>query len=271
MPRDIVTNSEFYAPETAVIPPVTLPGSAWGWSAWVEIEASTAEAWVLLGLINNQASAGFLASLQGEVQVGVGAGGAESPIATFPFSQNGDFNSITPTDSGIITHIGIDAIPAASRVSVRVRVHNTSALATLGFGIRYYKKPIGGQLQVTTNVPKVDSPGTNFKSVSTGSAWVYSGWVELEAAISTDRIMLGFANSGVTQEYEIEFGVGAGGAEVAVTRHRNHMYVGDRASNYFPFPNPVDAFPAGSRISFRMASSASITLYLKTCYLEKPL
>lgn len=98
--------------------------------AWVEIVTSTTTAQVLNALILLEGNFDY------EVEVGIGAAGAEVPITIW---RNTSIGTITGHDWNGLTN-PLNAIPIGSRVAMRWR--NSAASAVLNAGYGYHEGPL---------------------------------------------------------------------------------------------------------------------------------
>lgn len=270
-----------WAPADAASITLTYPGSAWTWSAWWEVlPAVGANGAVISGIAWTPGSGSATTPRDQELQVGVGAAGAETAILTLHARGT---NSTSPNDgnSGFnYLPIWIDAVPASARLSVRYRSslgHNYgSGLAAVG----YVEKPIAGSRASTAQPVRCLPYGSAAVSWASGADWDYSAWTEVSAAMSVDSLLLGptLTSTGVNDAdgvAEVEVGLGAAGAEVAVwemptTRHAPGKY------DSFAMTSPAQGvvIPVGSRVALRYRGTldpGETNLYAWLHYMELPL
>lgn len=129
------TNPLLSLPSAAAGASITPSGSAWGNSNWAQILASAASALYLnhLAVIPNPVS-----GIQAELDIGIGGAGSEVVITTLKagFQQGSE----GAPSVWRLPHL-LDAIPASSRVAVRLRKKGTDLTAwTVGIGA--YAKPL---------------------------------------------------------------------------------------------------------------------------------
>jgi len=238
--------------------------TAWNNSNWIQIIASTANAIVITGvMVNAVADSAF------EIDVGRGGAGSEVVIGTLTGVRNN--NAAGPW--WIEFPIPIDNVGAGQRVSVRFRKSGTSALAW-PFKLTYYDKPVGGNVQVTSQPSLVTPTLTTGTSVTpSGTAWAYSAWTQVIAATATD-IVLGaiHVDPGVAGEFEADIGVGAVGFETVVTTIREDFPNGSGGPYVRVLKPALDNIPAGSRVSVRMRKAGTTTpaFLFKLIYYEEP-
>jgi hypothetical protein len=273
---DYTLNHELFAPAAAAAVQVTPTGVNWGWSPWVEVEDVTDADWVITGLMVRAGPvAGFGVPEAGEVQIGIGAAAAEVAICTVP----GAFSNVTagiPDDCSIDLSISLDAIPAGSRVSVRLRFDGAVyEVDPWHIVVRYLRKPIVGRIETTANPIEVSAPGSISPLISAdvSIAWTYGAWVELIASAPYDLAIVGVSlqvwDHGVWCFYE--FGVGAAAAEVPITELKVYT---DKPTGplYVPLRNPITGILAGQRVAVRMRSdNLTARQKMKLAYVEVPL
>jgi hypothetical protein len=252
------TNVEYTAPAGAAAVSVTPSGTAWAYSAWVDVIASTAAASVLTAV--HVVVAGV--AVECEFQVGVGAAAAEVAIA----SVRSVYNSTVSSTGEHRFPIPIDAIPAAARVAIRMRKAGTN-VTPWTFAIGYMEKPITGDLQVSVKPTVIAGAGAAATVVAwSTTAWVFGAWTQLIASASGDLVVVALALSGSNLELELEIGIGAAAAEVTLTTVRVFVSAANDGPGYLALPNPLTGIPSGARVAARMrkagtsASGCSVAL-----------
>ena len=252
------TNIRYTLPSAATALSLT-PGGVWTFGSWVEATPATDTDWCLAGIVNisNDAAQPFSSgNRRCEVQVGVGAGGAEVVIATF---------KMAPLDSSIIgrmshrLHIPIDLIPSGSRVALRMR-HEKSNTTAWTWALEYLKKPIDGTMLVTDNVLQVAPFGTSETVVTagTGSTPVYSwgAYATVLASAASDIAILGVGwrpNQNGDWGY-IELAKGAASSEVTLAQVGAGRSGLAQRETTLMFSNPITGILSGDRISARYSS-----------------
>ncbi|MEP7306314.1 MAG: hypothetical protein ABJA98_12425 [Acidobacteriota bacterium] len=268
-----VSSRLFAAPQSSEgisITPNATPGA---WSDWCELDASTAVAWLLDRLLVHPGHHGFFDGATVDIEVGVGAAGAEVTVDRFRCLY-------------LLTHFVspgtlprwplLDAIPAGSRVSLRLRKNNafTEVWKVKAY---YYKKPGVSTLQSSAKPQKTAPDGASLTTLTVGAtAWANSTWTTLIASTATDIAIVavvGYGDSGYT---EWEFDIGVGEPPVAVStpcRFRNTQTQLADGPWLFPVYPPLAVFPMGSQVSVR--TRASIVAFRDAAcalvYLELPL
>src|SRR5215510_8602563 len=106
---------------------VSPSGSNWGNSGWQEVVSSTAGA---IQIFQLSVAPGIVSEF--EIDVGKGTAGAETVVATI----RGSATTLGSGENTIIHRIGVDNIPASTRVAVRLRKAGTDATAWL-VGVGY--------------------------------------------------------------------------------------------------------------------------------------
>jgi hypothetical protein len=103
----------------AAAPSATTPASTWAWSSWVELSSGYAEACGIFALhLTGGGGAAY------EIQIGVGAAGAEAPIASYRdtcYANYAWYNAQCRLP-------GTYLVPAGTRIVARVRSSSASAL-----------------------------------------------------------------------------------------------------------------------------------------------
>ncbi len=131
MPFEVAVDRQYCAPSAAAGVTITRNATNWANGTWVEISASTPEAWVLTGvqLVSLSTSPFY----EMEMDIGVGAAASEVVIATI-CGWVINSNASTPY---FIFPIPIDAIAASSRVSARMRGAAGSTSGNFAASIAY--------------------------------------------------------------------------------------------------------------------------------------
>ncbi len=274
------TNPEKTAPAAAdavaVTPSATpMSGSSVGWSAWVELEASTAAAWILTGLLLKSDGAPASA-IDFEAQIGVGAAASEVPVTTF----RGRYGYLGYGSPGKIpSPIPLDNIPMGVRVSVRMRKTAGVSVGDWQFAVTYLEKPVVGSLLVTAQPQKCYPEGAANVTLPTdgGAAWTFSSWEPI-ATTTEDIVLIGAIPSGAgpiaPNEWEIQLGIGSPETAFWTIRFTHTINLPVDGPQWMPFWTPYSFIPAGTLISARSRMSAYSGAYLATLalsYLERPL
>jgi hypothetical protein len=200
----LTTQALRVAPSASTVTPTIGTGGAYG--DWVEVITTAAA---------DLALAGFSAAAEGhpyDIQIGVGADGAEVPIATFKRSGGG---SGSQTDSVFLPTPISDAIPSGSRVAVRIRSDSTIA-GGQSIALYYYEDFTSDNVTPATIAGWPDA-GSLAALTPSGTAWTSSAWVELENATTEPLSLYGIPfDTGVDAEYEFDLGIGAAGSESVI-------------------------------------------------------
>jgi hypothetical protein len=267
LPLEYTDTKLEWAPGTALWTGVTGAGVSRANSAWGVISASTPAAWVLAGIVVGD----WAISVTGgdfEIDVGVGPGGSEVVIATIPSFAEG------PSDSyhHFFFPVPIDAIPAGSRVSVRLRMEGTSVFVWR-IGIGYYTKPISGVISTYTGIPAVSQSGVVPATQTSGATWANpAGFQTIENAPS-DVYIAGIAFDAGTAdtEVEVDLATGAAASEVVFTTVRKNIQASEYGfSSFLMFPILYDSVASGTRLSFRArASGLAQTVKVRLLYYPK--
>jgi hypothetical protein len=267
------TNRQFTAPAAGAGVSVTPSGVAWTNSAYAQVTASTDADWLLTGVVVTTVSAGFFGSTWGdfELDVAVGAAASEVVIATVK-------GLYVSTDSGyglLPIPIPIDAIPSGSRVAIRMRKYSTD-VTPWAFALTYYKAPIVGNLQTTSQPLKLYPTGTVSLSLSANTtAWASSTWTTVIASAAADLVIAGLHIPVLSNSlsWEIDLAVGAAASEVVIATVKGRNTGGDGSTDWFPLPTPLASVTSGSRLSARVRKSntTSDQQLLSVAYYEAPL
>lgn len=261
----VTPNAQLNEPPAVSFTAVTPNGTAWNNSNWFQIIASTGAAWVLTGLTVSPA----VSNVDYEFDIGVGSAGNEVVIATLGGFVSAGGNSgcawqFTPTS------VPIDAIPASSRVSVRMRKVGTSTAQWFVDMHYFLKTGLGvGTTANPTLVAPAAAAGVAVATNTTGGA--NSSWVELHSGLTNIAILSVVCNfPSVADYWEIDIGYGTAGNEVvagtiALTERSN---IGNR--RVFPFCIPI-AIAGTNRIAIRVrrsTSAASISPTFRLIYVS---
>ena len=268
-----VTNPTCTAPAAANTIAIAGSSSVWGNSAWGEVDASTSEARVLLGVFCYPGVTSDFDTADMEVDVGVGGAGSETVIATLPVFFSSAHNGIT--DGNNVAWVGIpaDLIPNGSRVSIRYR-KNDNWTGNSSFGYLYYKNPITGTLTTTTAVAKCyPSAADSVTTYSAASAWTSGSWYQLVAATGADIVIGAIVVACVTTgvgEWELDIAKGGAGSEVVITTHRGYHQSFASGPCTKALRIALNNVASGTRIAARLRTSvgAGAGLPVKLQYYE---
>jgi len=261
-PGQYTTTALKVAPSAAAGVTVTPSGTAWANSNWTQVIASTPTAIVVAGLV-----VGGGASVEFEFDIGKGAAGSETVIATI----SGVTKSGASSPRWLPLPIPIDNIASGQRVAVRVRQAGTTA-TNYTVKLVYYEKPISGSVATTPNPSLVAPSAAAGTSITpSGTSWANSGWTQVIAS-TADAIVLGgiTINPAAAVEYEIDVGVGASGSETVVTTIRGRSTTTGAPQTIILQPL-LDNIPSGSRVSVRLrkASTSTTAWTVKLIYYNK--
>lgn len=273
MAAERCADAEFFLPADALVT-VPVVYLSWNSGAWVELEDATDADWVLTSI---QVKPFTSAGNTHEIDVGVGAAGAEAVIATMRLRGPRNYWSW----GGMRLGIPVDAIPAGSRVAIRARSGGAYSTSALTAGAGFLAKPIAAATSMTTTTKPskcVPAAANDITVAGSGTAWTWSAWTQLIASAAAGVVLASVPRAmyvGADCTAEIEIGVGAAGAETAVAWYPSGM------SSYSYFASrtgcepvvPVDAIPAGSRVAVRWRgnTTATGTAGFGLNYYEQPL
>ncbi len=221
-------------------------------SLWVEVIAATPELWFISGLAVTANSGGLGMT---EFDIGIGAAGSETAVATIPHNQAS--NATLPLS------IPGQWVPSGSRVAVRLRCASAFAGFHFFVSVLYYPWPFAGNVIATENplVLSVPSGGTSLNSSAT--PWLAGAWVQITAATLTSWViqlaqMVPVAGGGsVPVQAEIDIGTGAASSEVVATTIRWSSLVSNLKDPTFANLWPLLVIPSGVRVAARLRTSDS--------------
>lgn len=265
------SNYQFTAPSGASGISVTPSGVAWANSPWAEIHSGTDMDWTLNGVIlgNRGTTADY------EVDIGVvpvsGAISGCTAISTF----KGMVDVLSTYSYGNMQlPIPVDKIPSGRRVGVRMRKSGTST-ATWSWAIQFYKKPLNGNLQTTTQALKVlPSAAAPITLNAASVAWDWGTWVTISASAPANMAIaaIGLSQPFNGADFEVQVGVGGAGSEVALFTLKGYESQTAVTPGYYPLPNPRSGISAGNRIAARFRKEGTNTTGpdIHLCYYETP-
>lgn len=273
MAAERCADSEFFLPAEALMTVPVGTGYGWAYGAWTEVTAAAGADWVWTSLVvKYSANVGRT----NEIQVGIGASGAEVAIGTVRVHGY----ALYWTWGQYALPVPIDAIPAGSRVSVRARSFLAYSTTALTVSLGFLAKPLSSGTSLTTTAQAIQSLPTTKELLSvpaSGVEWAWGSWAEIAAVTAAAWVLGSVTNepsTGVKTRAEVEIGIGAAGAESAVMWFPVSVVTSRSFGNYsWRCPVPLDAIPAGVRVSirFRSNSTDASPLPMAVCYYEKPL
>ena len=253
-------------PSAAAGTSVTLNSTAWQYSNWYQVIASTSDAIVVGGITVNPAAAA-----EYEVDIGVGSSTAETVVTTI----RGQSATVGSPQTIIINPL-LDNIPSGSRVVVRIRANTTTTTAWRIKIIYYNKTNLGVGSSILTTKPLKWSPsGTAGASVSPPTtAWANpANWTQLIASVTTT---IGIAAVEVYPasafDFELEFGIGSAGSEVPIGLVRGRVLSTTATNIYTLNISPMISVPSGQRLAVRIRTGGTTgTAWLVSVgYYENP-
>lgn len=262
MAIETVTSGGVGLPATAQLTVPTGVGS-WVWGSYVEVVASTAAEYALVGL-------GIWPNMTYddlEMAVATGDAGSESDIAVYRLG------GAIATNTRAYVFLPHGPIAAGTRLSVRAR---KKAASSSDQTLRVLMCNTTG-IQMTTQVLTVVPSGSASIAVPWGgSAWANGAWVEFIASAASDLVLatLVTATEGfvVLGEVEVDVGIGSAGNEVAVGTWRYHVPTNVGIGIFRLECDPLwDVISSGDRVSLRCRATANVaTTYALEVY-AKPL
>jgi hypothetical protein len=256
MPVCWCTNEVHIAPtELAAGVAFTSAASGGAFSAWQEVMASAP-----VDLVGVGVSVWTKGSVWAEWEVGVGAVGAEVTIAKYrdaPLYVSSTYGDPEPARP-LSPVIGVDAVPAGSRVAIRVRTGNANKACVASW--LYMRKPLIGTMLTTSTL---GAAAAAYNAVSAGSgAWTWGAWVEVSAPAETPRTICGWVtgvNGNQPGEFEVEYGAGSAGAETPLVLLS--LYESGYSGSYggwHRLANPC-ALPTNTRVAARYRTAGGNT------------
>jgi hypothetical protein len=233
-----------WSPTAAAGASVTINGTAWANSNWVQLIASAPTNLAIAAVEFVPAAA-----VDFEIEFGIGAAGSEVPIGLVR-------GRVLSTTLGNIFTVNIapliNSVPAGSRLVVRIRTSGTTTTAwTVSVG--YYENAD------TTNVLNAPHSSLPFSANSatvtnSATAWANSAYVELTPGLQDDiyinRVIVG--PSGASQ-FEIDIATGAAGSEVVQTTVAGQS-VSNTGNSVIDLGAPLK-IPANTRIAMRIRTN----------------
>ncbi len=252
---------------------VTPSGTADTYGSWVEITSSAPSDLFIAGIVFRDPTAGNITTYV-DVQIGKGAAGSETVVATFGVYTRELFAIIpTPRLGQVLAGAPISGISSGDRIAARCRLKSTS-VTTFQVAVLTLPNPITGTLETTANPLKVVPDGSSLSYTCSATPWADSAWQQITASTAAAWIVNHLTcHSDAAGEVEIQLGTGASGSETPVYTLRTRI---DSLYDYPSLENlPIlfDNIASGARVAFRCRSStASHALDgIRVGYYELPL
>ena len=275
--------------EVAYPPPGTAgtaltPGASWAWSAWVQLDSSLDDDFVMMGVSLWEAisySTGGNVLEGSKIQVGVGAAGAEVAVATVAGGLAATADALC-THSKTVFKGGVAWTPPTrinrgERVAIRASKSSTGAyiLAVKIYG--YSPRDMPPLIEVPRSdlwarnmMPNLEaeafSGGTSL-SLTTGTASAtYGAWVEAiaENALPRPALMTGvsFEYGSASAYLECQIGTGSVNKEVGrgMVVSATRTALPGPATGAMYLPRPVLVY-ANERVALRMRGSPTSTAF----------
>jgi hypothetical protein len=233
-----------WSPTSAAGASVTISGTAWANSSWVQLIAS-APANLAIAAVEFVPAA----AVDFEIEFGIGAVGSEVPIGLVR-------GRVLSTTLGDIFTVNIapliNSVPAGSRLAVRIRTSGTTTTAWR-VSVGYYENAD------TTNVLNAPHSSLPFSANSatvtnSATAWANSSYVELTPGLQDDiyinRVIVG---PSAASQFEIDIATGAAGSEVVQTTVAGQS-VSNTGNSVIDLPAPLK-ISANTRIAMRIRTS----------------
>lgn len=232
---------------------VTVPGSAWTFSPWTTLEASTATDVFITGLTCDKP----VGDTHHEFEVGVGGSGVEVTVARWKFGTAHILRG-----AGIPWHLPVPVkILAGQRISVRARRNATVGQVITDISLQYYPALSAdtSQTELTHTATHLGSDGALL--TPSASAYVNSSWVELLASAGDEIFVTGIgyvagSAEGELCRFDVDLGTGGVGSEVVFTTVRAMIFYTDNLYIFLPVAHRI---AAGTRISARIRKQVTGT------------
>jgi hypothetical protein len=253
-----LTDVPLWAPSGATPAALTYPGVAWQWTAWTEVAPAVGSEGAALAAVHWIPGSGNPSSgRHQDLQVGVGAAGAETPIATLR-AMGATYPQYTSSNGGLNYLPALLDLPANARVAVRYRSNAAHSYGNGWAVVAYLNKPLAGTRLVTARpVIAWPSTATVCPSFVSPAAWAWSAWAEILASAPFDLAIFDVATFGFSitnlGQFEIQVGVGAAGAETPNRTLRSLEALSAPSSSFALVGAPVGvAISAASRVALRV-------------------
>lgn len=228
-------------------------GASWAYGAWVQVLAATAAPTAIAGV---QLTGGTYSSQMWELDLGVGAAGAEVSIGTLRLFLYSSGQTGGPI--GLLLPLPLGGIGSGVRVAVRARSAIAQGPATVA--LNYYENLSSDQVASASQVLGSAPSGSGTASLTpSATPWANSAWVQLIASAPADLGLLGIVhgNAGAaTEGVEYDLGTGASGAEVVITTLRETTPAAKILYTWLPGVYPL---ATGTRLAIRMRKSDTST------------
>jgi murein DD-endopeptidase MepM/ murein hydrolase activator NlpD len=235
-----------WSPTAAAGASVTISGTAWANSSWVQLISSASTDLALAAVAFTPVPAADF-----EIEFGIGSAGNEVPIGLVRG------RNLSTTLGNIYTMNIlplINSVPSSSRVAVRIRTSGTTTTAwTVSVG--YYED------SDTTNL--LDAPHQALPSAANsvtltaaGVAWQNSSYGEMTSGLqNVAYITRVVAYPGATAQFEVDIATGASGSEVVQTTVAGQV-VSATGNAVIDLPTPLQV-STNTRIAMRFRSSGT--------------
>ncbi len=259
MSEYLTTSDRSYtAPAAADSIALPHPGVAYGNGPWFEILAAAPVGGAYLTDVCLVPLVYSAYRFNQEIDVGVGAAGAETVISTFKL--HGIITNLNGNNFDCPLPLWVDAIPGGARVAVRFRSSRATAGSNTAYAaLSYVAKPITGERLSTTKPYKCWPSNASAVSVVSGADMASGAWAEIIASTPVDWMLVAswMASDSVGDAIgvaEWDVGIGAAGSEEVVGTYRYGFW---SMGSYHPRPFFLGGWvldrviPAGSRIVIR--------------------
>jgi len=224
---------------------------------WIELIASTA---VPIAIAGVQWTGGSYSAVWWELDIGVGAAGAEVSVGTLRQFLYNSGSIATPV--GILLPVPLGGIGSGVRVAVRSRATSAGSGPTT-LSLQYYENLSSDQVTTSSQILSSAPSGSGTASLTpSATPWANSAWVELVASASSDLGLLGLVHGediGAELGVEFDLGTGASGAETVITTLRQTRTVGRAPRTWLPGLYPITA---GTRVAVRVRKAGTSTTAL---------
>ncbi len=237
-------------------------------NTWVEMIASAPSDLFIAGIAIRDTSGAVIFN-DIDIDIGKGAGGAETVVSTFGIYLESLGGFATDPLAWLPAGIPISGISSGDRIAAR------STRAGVLCALMYLPNPLtSGTLETTAKPMKTTSSVVAYTTNVT--PWANAAYVQMiassAAALVIDHVVIIFAAGAAAVEVEIDVATGAAASEVVITTIRTFVSNIDNFPSCVLTPILLDNIGNGVRVAVRVRSSgASTGLQLRLGYYEKPL
>jgi hypothetical protein len=254
------TSPQFVYPVGAL--PITLdppgfPSPAMTYSAWVEVIASTPEAWAISGItVGRQAGGLGNSNAEFDVQLAVADEGDEDDhvIATIRVGEiHNEISGRDPAINGgrMPLPFPLDVVPDGSRIAARARTNDNNNPGDVYLTLNYYRSPLEGSGDVSTSPPQVLPANLGVTLTAHADPWTY-GDPEVVGTLASEVIIIDWSTAEATTGTAIDVELALDGDPFATLPIRQGSYFTVGHRTHIPIPFRV----AAGEITAKMRTGA---------------